>query len=158
MNSYRKNFLMWEGLAAIIISVATAAVSEFVIGREHLSDLLMDKRTVLYTTLASIGGSLVGFIITALSIIVGLVQGPLFTALRKDPSYSMLFHIFLQTITALAITTGVSLLGIIIDRGQPLSAWIPYVLWWALLLSILRLIRTVWVLRKIIEIQYLGRR
>lgn len=136
MKNYQENFLVWEWVFAMLIAAFTAIASEFVVGRDYLSDLLTDRRTVLYATVASIGGSLIGFIITALSIVVGLVQGPLFTALRKEPSYRMLFSIFFQTIIALALATGISLVGIIIDRGETTSPWILYALWWALILSL----------------------
>lgn len=152
---YGQNFLRNEFLISVALVGGVFLCALFV--KKDINDMLAiflkDARPGFYTALASIGGSLLGFAITGISILFALSGIPKLAALQKSPYYADIFRIYVNAIKYLAIATVLALVGIFVDTNKDNPClWIFYLNLWALVISAMRLWRCVWVLRKIIEI------
>ncbi len=113
---WKEHFLLAEGGFALLLTVSFGIwYSSF--GRASAtSSLLSGNRATLYGTVASISGSLLGFVITATSIVIGFSATDRLAVVRERKQYPMLWRTFSATIRALALTTIVALLCLLLDR------------------------------------------
>jgi hypothetical protein len=72
-------------------------------------------RTAFYSALASATGALLGFAVTALSILVALPSRPAIEALRRYSAWKALHWLLLTTAGLLALTLVLSLVGTVYD-------------------------------------------
>lgn len=149
---WRRHFLSVEFLLAVILAAAFSVWYLRFDGAAATSAALQGNRATLYGTLASILGSLLGFVITATSIVLGFSTSERLAVVRESTEYPTLWKTFSSTIWTLALSTIVSLLCLVFDRDSSPSRWfaIPFV--FVLLLSLLRISRTIWVLERIIAL------
>jgi hypothetical protein len=97
-------------------------------------------------------GSLLGFSITAVSIVLGYAASEKLLIVRKSKHYQDLWNVFKSAIRVLALATVVALLGLIFDKNdQPLN-FLVYSNVFTVILSSFRVARCVWVLENIIMI------
>jgi hypothetical protein len=139
-----------EFTVALAGAAAVAAWSEYGGGAAVIDGILRGNRGALYGTLASIFGSLLGFAITAASIVLGFSSSPRLRLIRDSAHYPTLWKVFSGTIKVLGIGTIASLVGLILDRDSAPVVWVTYLVVFVFLLVCLRIARTIWVLEKII--------
>jgi len=147
---WRRNFLNVELGVAAVMTVALLAFWKYGALADALCWIVKNSRGQIYGTLASIAGSLLGFVITALSVVLGFSASDRLTVLRSSKYYKQLWDVFTSTIRVLAVTTFVWLLALFFDRE---SRPRPLILVFALafsFLAILRLLRCIWVLERIV--------
>ena len=147
---WKRNFLIAEGVLAILLTICFAAWFWGFGGKAATFALLKDNRAPLYGTMASIFGSLLGFVITATSIVLGFSASDRLVVVRESAQYPMLWKTFSATIRALAGATVVALLCLLVDRDSAPTSWLGVPLFFVVLLSLLRISRTIWVLEHII--------
>jgi hypothetical protein len=126
-------------------------------GSVVVDSILKANRSAVYGTLASIFGSLLGFVITALSIIIGYSTSEKFAFLRKSKHYPTLWNVFVSTIEALSVTTIMMVAGLVFDHDISPNHLILSLCVFTFLLSLLRLISCVWVLKLVIRIVVIER-
>jgi hypothetical protein len=113
-----------------------------------MHECLVEKgRGDLYDSVASVAGSLLGFVTSAVSII--LVFGQSLQVLEDSGHYTTIFDVFYQAIIWLAVTTVWSLIGLFMDTGDAVQFWALYGTIGFLLISSLRVFRCVWILKKV---------
>ncbi|HEV8595716.1 MAG TPA: hypothetical protein VGR51_09330 [Thermoplasmata archaeon] len=122
------------------------------LGTQPFAGVDSDIRRSLYVTAAGIAGSLLGFVLVAVTIMITLPSTPSLEKLRSSRHYPEVFQIFGSTIRYLALTTGVSLLLVVIDFEGALWPIAGYLLIWLALISGARFARCVWVLDRILAI------
>jgi hypothetical protein len=149
---WRSHFLIAElGLAA----VCSAAFVMWVMlcgGGTILEETLKGNRGAVYGALASIYGSLLGFAITAVSIVLGFSGTERLTVVRESKHYPILWKVFTATIRTLGLATVVALFGLILDRDNHPMNIALYLTVFASVLAVLRLARCVWVLENVIAL------
>ena len=97
-------------------------------------------------------GSLLGFSITAVSIVLGYANSEKLEIVRMSNHYMDLWNTFKSAIAVLAFATTTTLIGLIFDRnGAPINN-ILYINVFASILSFFRIARCIWVLNYIIAI------
>lgn len=106
----------------------------------------------MYGTRASIFGSLLGFTITAASIVLGFSSSPRLRIIRESRHYTTLWKVFGATIRALGLATVLSLVALIFDRDDAPAHTVFYLALFGFFLSCLRIARAVWVLENIISL------
>jgi len=149
---WRSHFIAVElGLCAIA-GAAFVGWAQYLDGAAAIDGLLAGNRGPVYGTLASIFGSLLGFTITAASIVLGFSSSPRLRIIRNSRHYSTLWKVFGATIRALGFATVVSLAALIVDRDSNPNHWILYAVVFAILLSCVRIARAIWVLENIIAL------
>ena len=113
---------------------------------------LQGNRATLYGTIASIWGSLLGFVITSTSIVLGFSTSDRLAVVRESTEYPTLWKTFSSTIWALALATLVALACLVFDRDNSPSRWLAIPFAFVLLLALLRISRTIWALENIIAL------
>lgn len=149
---WRKHFLKVELALAIIFGSIFYAWAEIWGGGAILVETLKGNRGAVYGALASIFGSLLGFAITAVSIVLGFSTTSRLTVVRESEHYPTMWKVFTTTIRTLGFATVVALFGLILDRdNHPIDAML-YLTVFASVLAALRLARCVWVLENVITL------
>ena len=121
-------------------------------GDSRVDSLMANIRAPVYQTVAAIAGSLLGFSITATSIMFGLASHESLAVLRGSKHYPVLWEILFQTTYSLGGLTIISLASLVFDKdGNPCHLLFALTLMFATL-SIARIRRTLWVLRRVIRI------
>lgn len=149
---WRRNFLQAEFFLWLVATVWFIGWWKWFRGDTVLGSLVRNNRAQIYGTLASLFGSLLGFVITALSVVLGFSASERLKIVRSSAYYKQLWEVFTSAIRVLGITTVLWLVALFFDR-EPVQR--PLLLLSCLSLSILsalRLMRCVWVLERIVEV------
>jgi hypothetical protein len=117
-----------------------------------LGPLVEGYRKDIYTTLATIFGSLLGFVITAVSIIIGYSSSERLLPLTQSKHYKDLWATFLSTIKGLAFATIISFIGLIFDKDIYPNWIIFYLNLWITIFVIFRFGRCIWIFENILQI------
>lgn len=149
---WRRHFLVVEGALVIAATIGFGIWYFGFNGAAATNAILKDNRATLYGTMASIFGSLLGFAITATSIVLGFSGSERLGVVRASAQYPMLWKTFSATIRALALGTIVALLCLLVDRNSDPVRWLIVPLIFSVLLSVFRVARTIWVLEHIISL------
>lgn len=148
---WRRNFLEVELGVAVLIGVAAAVWGYFFGGNQFIYEVLGDGRGDIYGALASIFGSLFGFAITAVSIVLGFSGSERLAVLRGSPYYDDLWDTFLSTIKWLGFATAVALVALVLDRDEMPMFVLVHAALFATVIVTLRLARSVWILEQVIK-------
>ncbi len=149
---WRERLLAAELVVAIIVSSSFVLWSEVFRGMEFTEQLLRGNRGAIYGTLASIFGSLLGFVITTVSIVIGFSASERLAVVRESRHYETLWKVFMSTIKVLGLATLAALGGLLFDRDNAPSRLVLYVCGFMIIIATLRLARCVWVLENVIEL------
>lgn len=121
-------------------------------GLGTVRDVLQGNRAPVYGTLASIFGSLLGFVIAAIAIVLGYADSGRLTFLRESRTLTDLWRVFSSNIWWLAAATLVSLLALMFDREtSPTGGPQIVVGFFVLLMATGTVGRSVWTLEKLIH-------
>lgn len=150
MKWWEKNFLFNElTLSIIIVVTAWVIVNHFGLVNTICS-ILNNSRLQLYGTIASVTGALLGFIIAGMSILLTMGESESLNILRKSKHYFLIFKVYLSCSKYLALTTILAIVGLIVDKDGAPIIWFTALVCWALLISIFRLLRCMWILEKMV--------
>lgn len=147
-----KHFLGFSIGLTMLGGVLLVVWSEKYGGKNVLGDLLKDNRSSLYGALADIFGSLLGFIIAAVSIAVGFSGSERLDVVRKSKHYPELWNAFNHAIRALGLATLIALAALLLDRDAKPFYLLSYATALATLLATLLLGRSIWVLEQLVII------
>ena len=149
---WRRYFLEVETLAAVLTSIGLAIWLIFFEGMSVVNDLISGNRANIYRTSATIAGTLLGFSITVASLVLNFASSPRLVLVRRSRHYPKLWKTFFQTIRYLGGLTIIALVCLVWDKDKEPLTWliIPFILF--LSLSIVRLVRVIWILEQIIGI------
>ena len=147
---WRVHFLAAEMGLAVLVGVAFAVWAVWLGGQPLVDAILKGNRATVYGTLASICGSLLGFTLAAVTIVLGYASSDRLAIVREGRHYLTLWRVFVAAMRALGTATLVALVGLILDRdGAPVPV-ILYVCVGTTTLAALRLARCLWVLEKVL--------
>src|SRR5207249_620650 len=91
---------------------------EMLWGRDAFVEALKGSRQQLYSTIASVAGSLLGFILTAVSIVLVLSPSPRFRILRESGQLERAYRVYFQAILWLAASTVLSFVALLLDTDR----------------------------------------
>lgn len=150
MSLWRRHFLASETLAVLGLFAVFVGWSELLGGWAALNAQLIATRSTLYSTTATLTGSLLGFVIAAFAISVSS-----FGSRRLKPveeHFEALVSVFTAATVYLGAATVFGLLALFVDRDVAPLPWLFYAVVLCLLLSISTLTRCVWVLHNVVSI------
>jgi hypothetical protein len=97
---WQSHFLDAELFVALLVGLGFIVWQQWMGGETVICDLLRGNRSAIYGTLASIFGSLLGFVITAMSVILGFSMTERLAVVRNSKQYPVLWDVFLGTTRA----------------------------------------------------------
>jgi hypothetical protein len=147
-------YTRWKGewACALLVMCGFAAGELASDGATLLPAIDAGTRADLYTSLAASAAALLGFSITAASILLSLGTGPAIEWLRDQPEFQQTRHIFMGAIRVLAVTTVIFTTLIVADTDGTGVLWfeLPGVLF--AVLVVLKLERVIWLLDRLLRI------
>lgn len=148
---YERYLQFYDILLPVVSTVVLVIVIEKIWGERQIIQLLNGSRQVLYITLASICSSLLGFIVTTVSIILVIIQLPGLNVVRKSSHFTTISDIYFRAICALALSTIWSIVAAILDRDQSPRLWAAYLELIIVTLSIRLVQRCIWILKRMVR-------
>jgi hypothetical protein len=149
---WRKNFLGAELFLALVVTALFVVWAEWIGGSAELQGLLDGRRSTVYGAFAAIAGSLLGFVIATISIVLGLSSSPRLKRVRDSAAYGTLWSVFTASIKSMGFATVALLAALLFDREGAPKLWLLYVATGSVLLAFLRLWRCIWALEHVIKI------
>ena len=157
-NFWNRHFLGAEAGVVVFLTLLALLWIFALDGSSQVDSIMANNRTSVYQTVAAIAGSLLGFSITATSIVFGLTTDESLTLLRGSKYYSALWKTLFQTTYFLGGLTVISLVSLVFDKdGNPCHLLFVLTLTFTAL-SIARICRTLWILRRIVHIRVVSDR
>ena len=147
----------------LVGAVATAGVFlivdrvHLVEGRSLLAHVSTGARSALYISISASCAALLGFAITATSILLVLGAGPRMAWLRDQPEFQKTRVVFMYAIYALALATVVFTALIVIDTGRVGAWFLEAPAAGVLAFVIIRLAWVLWLLDKLLRISLADR-
>lgn len=154
---YRAHFLGVELFISIILVTILTFITYKFIGFDDFQSTLNDVRDMLYGTLATLSGALLGFVITGLSVLLTTSTNKQIETLKRSKHYKTIFKIFFSTSKYLGVLLIFSLMGIVFDKDASPIIFITITTLWALIIVAFRLLRCVWVLERIVKLHILDK-
>lgn len=149
---WKRHFLGAEFCLSVVLAVCFVLWYVLFEGESFLACFLHGNRAAIYGTAASIFGSLLGFVITATSIVLGFSTSERLNVVRESKQFGTLWRVFSNTIWALGLATASTFIALIFDRDtHPIPALL-FLSFFAIVLSFFRLSRAVWVLENVIAL------
>ncbi len=149
---YKRHFLLAELIISIFIILATVYVTGCLCPQRSLENWITSNRSTIYPLVATISGTLLGFVITGVSIILAFSESDKLRLLKRSKQYRTIFTIYFSAIKYLALATVVAIVGLAVNDN--LVTLMFYLLLWSILISALRIWRCLWILWNIVEIIY----
>lgn len=121
-------------------------------GLQYVGGIVTNNRGAIYGALVSLFGTMLGFSIATVSIVLGFAGSERLLILRQSKHYPVLWTVFTSANAVLGLATIVALIGLVCDRDTKPVHLLMHLNILFLLLSLARIYRCVWVLEKIIKI------
>ena len=148
---WEARFLWLEFGVAVVLTGLFVAWYYTRAGADQIA-LLLTNRGDVYGALAGVCGALLGFVITAVSIVLGYTDHVRLQLVLSSPQGPVLWTVFRSTMKVLAASTISALLALIFDRqGSPIPLLL-FLVFFTALLAALRVARSIWVFEYIIRI------
>lgn len=150
IKKYRKHFLWADLVVSLIFIIIIFLIMNYFYSFDTINNWISLNKAQLYPTIATIAGTLLGFVITGISIIIAFSESEKLKHLRKSKHYKTIFDVYFSTIRYLALATVFPLIGIVINSDW--SYYILFLIIWAIMISSFRIWRCIWILESIISI------
>jgi hypothetical protein len=148
----RLHFLALELAVCALLTAAFFIWIHWGDGATAVDGILATNRGAIYGALAAVFGSLLGFSITAVSVVMLISQDPRMTMVRESKHYKTMWDVFTKGIFALAAATATALLALVMDRDCPHSRFAMTLALGTSLLALARLFSCVWLLEQLVTI------
>jgi len=150
LSRLRAHFLLIEWVLPIAIIGLVVFFNEPL--RQYFPNLINGLRQTIYGSLATIFGSLLGFVIAGVTILISMGETPRLKLMFQYGLFTQVIGIFNSTAKWLAFGTFASISGLVADRDGHVIWWYS---WFAASITIvcaLRIWRCIWVLGAILDL------
>lgn len=147
---WKKHFLWLELGLVILIWALFVYWCESKGGKDVVETILKERHGTVYGAVSAIFGSLLGFAITAESIVLGLSGSEQLEVVRKSVHYKTLWKVFMSTIRSLGIATILCIVALVFDRDLSPCRWFMYPAVFGGLWATARLCRCIWILEQVV--------
>ena len=149
---WEQRFLSLEFWAGIAITIAVAVAIEHYNALALLpAKILLTDRSIIYGAVASIFGSLLGFVMATVPIVFAFSGMSRLRLLRETKQYPTMWRVFTSAIRWLGGATIFALVAMVLDRG----GWgriTFYLCVGTALIAVFRVMRCVWVLEQMVAV------
>ena len=147
---WRRHFLVLDTCAVIVSGSTLFIWTYYFNGAAFIEELLEGNRASIYSVSASVAAALLGFSLTVIAIVVGFSSYERLSIVRKSKHYSTLWEVFFSTVTALLALLCIAFVCLIVDSDKRPILWLETVFFSVLLLSAIRIFRSIGVLKRIV--------
>ena len=151
IDTYGRHFLLLDLATAAFLTLVLVILLQLP-GLPLAIDNSDAGRRSLYTTIATIAGSLMGFVIVAITIALALPDSPGMRLLTTSPHYGEIYDTFLSTICYLGLATGASVVPLVLSLQAPALTYYGYSVLFLVMICVFRLGRCVWILNQLLEV------
>jgi hypothetical protein len=116
----------------------------------NLDNILMEKSTELYPIFFSSGLTLLGFLLTGISIMIIFLDNKKLEPLHEHGHTKSIFNIYFSAIRLNCLFVGISILGLIISINEIVA----HITGLFLFLFSSRIIRCIWIIEEVVKIIY----
>lgn len=109
-------------IAALLVAIGLLAIALH--KDSYVAILGVEQRDTLYSALATVFGSLFGFVIAAVAIVLTVVNSKTFKKFRTLPAYDKMWKIFTRCIWLLGLSTLVCLVSLVVDTKNSEHLWL----------------------------------
>lgn len=149
---YENGWWQWAIAGLCTIAIQVLRHNRYIDLTSYLNPNDPDSMVTLYSTLASIFGSLLGFIITAGAIVFSVLGSPNLSVVRKSAQAHLIGEIFFRTARSLGLATFLAFF-LIVDRVRDLlGVAAPLAITLILILVLLRVVACLWLLEKVVRL------
>ena len=148
---WRKHFLRAELGVAIVVTALLIVWCRWNGGANVLNNIVRGSGGTIDGTLASIFGSLLGFTVASLSVILAMSSSEQTKRLRQSACDQQLWAVFSSAIKALGLATITWLMALFFDREVKAHPLVLVLCLGVSFLACLRTARCVWVLERVVE-------
>jgi len=145
-NQYELHFLRNELIVSVVIWLAIIVANQYLLNGV-ISNNIPQYHNDAYPLIATIGGTLLGYILTGLSIIILLPVSNKIDELKKGGHYKTISRTYISAIIWLSLLTLFTILGVVVNGS--LSTYLFYIILLLVIVSIWRMARSVWILYRI---------
>ncbi|MFF0378957.1 hypothetical protein [Actinoplanes missouriensis] len=83
-----------------------------------IEEVLNDNRGDLYPAIVGLEGTILGFVLAALTIVLGYSQAPRFEILRKSRHWQSIFRTYIRSVKWTGLALVAAILGLVFDRNN----------------------------------------
>ena len=151
---WQSHFLGVEAFSGLLVAIAFAFCLGMVDGvEEQVNELLKTNQQAVFGRVATIAGTLMGFgIAVAAFIMPTVMSSERFRLLRSNNQFNDLWRTYSQVVKCFGLLTVSSLVCLVLDASSTPFLWSLVPLVFFLSLSVLRMLRAIWLLERIIGI------
>jgi cell division protein FtsW (lipid II flippase) len=149
--NYQNNFLTYEFIISLLVSALAIYLIQYYWSAKEIQDWMFYNKSMFYTLLATISGTLLGFIVTGISVIMSLSESPKLETAKKSTQFKKIFVVYFNTIKYLAFTVILSIIGFLVNNDS-INTYLLYALIILVVISAFRVYRSIWVLKNIVDI------
>ncbi|WP_011308430.1 hypothetical protein [Methanosarcina barkeri] len=117
-DNYPKNFLTYELIISLLISGIAIAIIQLKWSPEEVHKWMFFNKSQFYSLLATISGTLLGFIITGISVILSLSGSQKLEKATESTQFKKIFVVYFSTIKFLAFTVIISIIGFLVNNDS----------------------------------------
>jgi hypothetical protein len=147
---WRLHFLVLEPVMGLVVTALLGVYVHWV-GMTHVFQHF-HNRAAVYGALATISGSLLGFVIAAFSILVTVSESAKLTIVRGSKHYPTLWRVFTNAMRLLSVGTVTCLLAMALDEEQHPSQTAVFLAFSGTTLAFVGCGRCLWVFEQLIGI------
>ncbi|ALE91161.1 hypothetical protein AOC05_00275 [Arthrobacter alpinus] len=116
-----------------------------------LAPFLADDPAIVYGAVVTLQGTLLGFVLAALTIVLGFSQSPQFKILKISGQLPTLYNVYIAGIRAHAVSTGTALIALLVTVGSSIAPTLAWLVATTCTLALVRLGRTLWATKKVVN-------
>lgn len=136
-------------LAAVVLGIIGSCLIYRYIG-EYVDALLSSDEAAVYGAITGLQGAFLGFVLAALTIVLGYSHSPELKLLKDSKQLRTLLFVYVAGIRSHAVSTVVALVALLMNPGTFLGPVMAWIVGTTCLLAFLRLFRTLWATRAVV--------
>ena len=148
--AWRRDYWLW--VLFFVIGLVSPPVGQLGPVDSFIRDVLEDRRGGIYSVLVGLEGTVLGFIIAALTIVIGYSTSPRFEILRDSRHWSAIFQAYTRGAKGIAVALLFALVGLIFDSDKAPNAPLTVANTAALLVAGVLISRVIYVTERVVKV------
>ena len=145
------HFLLAEFLVALTFFGGLSIYAFMCGGSSGIEAFLHGSRSTFHASIARSAIVMMGFVFTGISVLALALSAPRLEVIRRSPRSDQIWQLCYHCLGALAAVAVIGFTALFVDTDKSPAAWIVILLTSSVFLSILRLLRVLWIVREIIK-------